>query len=209
MPLGRYGCTQSRQHSWCVELLPAVHTLLWLVAVRHWSAGLVQQPAPVSLPQRRQQQRQLLSAFKVALLMRIMLCLVGLPDSAPLAALLASRLPLNLHVQLPRLHYPSDSRLWVPLLAHAALSRTAHPDNCRLLHQAGAPLTADALYACIDELSAAGVSKLLACGTLAPDTSQPANTPEQPLSCMVAYSCPIHRTLHAYTQVGWLPAGLH
>lgn len=116
--------------------------------------------------------------------------------TTPLAALLASSLPLPLHMRV------RHSWLHVSLLADTALSRTAHPGNCRLLHQAGAPLTADDLYACIDALSHKGVAAVLACGALAVDTSQPVNqAPELFYSCLPGYSCPIHRTLHTLTQV--------
>lgn len=106
--------------------------------------------------------------------------LAGSPDPAPLAALLASSLPLNLQTQATRRYHPIQDDVSVPLLAHAALGKAAALDKCRLLYRAGAPLSAGALYACIDELLASGVAALLACGTPAVDASQPDNRPEQP-----------------------------
>ena len=84
------------------------------------------------------------------------------------------------------------------LLAAAAMSR--QPTACmQLLYQAGAvPTTAD-LYCAIDELRPEGVAALLACGVPAIDTSQPAATAPLPAGerSRTAWSCPIHRALHA------------
>lgn len=135
--------------------------------------------------------------------------LVDSPQPAPLAALLLTSLPLPLHLRsnhsswAVRERFPDVS---VSLLVRAALSKTAHKDNWRLLQQAGTPVTADDLYNCIDELSSTGVRAVLACRLPAVDTSQPVNTPQRHAS-LPRYSCPIHRTLHALTQVGCWSSG--
>lgn len=59
--------------------------------------------------------------------------LAGLPDPAPLAALLASSLPLDLQTQATRRYHPIQDDVSVPLLAHAALGKAAALDKCRLL----------------------------------------------------------------------------
>ena len=64
----------------------------------------------------------------------------------------------------------------------------------QLLHQAGAPLTAEALLHAVDSHSADGVEVLLACGTPAVDTAQPGAT----VFYLTSYSCAIHRALRAY-----------
>lgn len=135
--------------------------------------------------------------------------LVDSPQPAPLAALLSTSLPLPLHLRsnhsswAVREPFPDVS---VSLLVRAALSKTAHKDNWRLLQQAGTPVTADDLYNCIDELSSTGVRAVLACRLPAVDTSQPVSTPQRHAS-LPRYSCPIHRTLHALTQVRCGPSG--
>ena len=84
----------------------------------------------------------------------------------------------------------SDGRSLLGFAAAAEVSREA---KVRLLHQAGARLTAADLLHAIDSLSAPGVAALLSAATPAVDTRQPSM-----LVCGVeSYSCPIHRALHA------------
>lgn len=126
------------------------------------------------------------------LLQQLLLAFVAERRPWFLQVLLGSRLPLNLLLQTPLSGAASGSLHASSLYAKAALSK-AGTEKCRLLHQAGTPLTAGDLYACIDAASRTGLMPLLACGTPAVDTSQPAS---QMGAAAVCYSCPIHRTLH-------------
>lgn len=134
------------------------------------------------------------------LLDQLLRVLIELPEPGPLLALLGSRLPLNLQMRVPPTNRARQASLRGSLVARAAISPTAHWVNCRLLRLAGAPLTADDLYNCIDQLSRKALEALLCCGVPTVDTSQPVNTPQQPQASVVCYSCPIHRALHKLTQ---------
>ncbi|PRW60664.1 nitrilase cyanide hydratase and apolipo N-acyltransferase [Chlorella sorokiniana] len=127
---------------------------------------------------------------------------------AVLSALLASPLPWDLAAVEPNEWEAVPRRLrGYSLLAVAAVS--PQPDACvRLLYEAGAVPTAAEFYCAIDALSPGGVAALLACGVPALDTSQPeaiVPLPEGPQS-QAAWSCPIHRTLHALSdRLAWAP----
>jgi hypothetical protein len=84
----------------------------------------------------------------------------------------------------------SDGR---SLLGLAAVTAVSSPAKVRLLHEAGARLTAADLLHAIDRLCAPGVAALLAAGTPAVDMRRPGLS----VCGMESYSCPIHRALHA------------
>lgn len=103
---------------------------------------------------------------------------------AALAALLASRLPIDV---------PSHPEASV-LLKTAATMWYGEPGAAcvRLLHQAGAQPTTLHLYAAIDGLHAEAVAALIACGAPAPDVSEPTAW----AFGRQCWSCPIQRALH-------------
>ena len=122
--------------------------------------------------------------------------MIGNP--AVLSALLASQLPWDLTAAEPNVLHGHIGKRGYSLLAVAAMS--PQPTACvRLLNQAGAVHTATDLYCAIDRLCPDGVTALLACSVPAIDTSQPAATAPLPAGerSRTAWSCPIHRALHA------------
>ena len=82
------------------------------------------------------------------------------------------------------------------LIMVAALTSASAAAKVRLLHAAGAPLTATDLLHLVDRRSAPGLAAMLSAGRPAVDTSHPGCTSKLKRS----YSCPIHRALHS--QVG-------
>jgi hypothetical protein len=108
-------------------------------------------------------------------------------STASLQALLASGLPFDLAAPV------EDSEGDHSLVVFAALAESFPAAKVRLLHQAGAAVTAVDLLEVIDRLSAPGVAALLAVARPAVDTRQPTFTSTD----MTSYSCPIHRALHS------------
>ena len=106
---------------------------------------------------------------------------------ADVEALLICRLPLDLNNTIC-----VGMILWSPLRSAALRAGDDAAAKVRLLHQAGASLTAEDLLHLIDGRLAAGLAALLSAGSPAVDTRRPSLRVEH----VTSYSCPIHRTLH-------------
>ena len=111
-----------------------------------------------------------------------------------LRELLRSRLPFELAPPSPT---------YVPLLA-VAVEGGPVEEKSRVLHAAGAPLTAQALLHAI-EVGPRSVRALLVLGSPPADTSRVTGVAGGHLS----YSCPVHRVLHSLVRLPVLQPGPH
>ena len=121
----------------------------------------------------------------------------GGEEQHSLQALLASGLPFDLAAPV------EDAEGNHSLAVVAALAKSCPAAKVRLLHQAGATVTAVDLLEVIDRQSAPGVAALLAVARPAADTRQPTHS----FFHRTSYSCPIHRALHIQVRAASLGPG--